>query len=195
MDLSVVILAGGVSSRFGRNKALESIDGRTSLERVISVASTFGSIWLVGGSDDRHPMCAGVIKDIEPKGGPFQAFISALRRLGPANVLLLSCDVPFVPSEVLGHLGRPLEQGVDARIVRLHGRAQYLLAHYGPGAHDKLVDAYDSGVRSMHKAIEALAVQWVEDHELIEIGAQLHQLQDFDTEDDLRGLKTFNLDS
>jgi molybdopterin-guanine dinucleotide biosynthesis protein A len=195
VSLKIVVLAGGGSSRFGRDKASEPIRGQSSLDRVIEAAANLGPVWIVGGARKDHPMIEGFIPDLELKGGPVQAVVAAKRFLGKVPLLVLACDVPFIRHEVLKHLSQPLDDNMDARMLRIKGRAQPLLALYGPSANEHFETAYGSGIRAMHKVTEQLAVQWLEDDALIQLGVDLSQLDDFDAPEDLARLLVQNRDS
>jgi molybdenum cofactor guanylyltransferase len=88
----ICILAGGLSSRMGRDKALLRWGGRTLLARVRSVAA-------------EGPWPARVIRrDLVPRCGPLGGVCTALRTTRADAVLFLACDMPLITAELIGKL-------------------------------------------------------------------------------------------
>lgn len=100
------ILAGGKSSRMGRNKALLELGGKRVIERVIDAAQEICSpLFIV--SDDAETyrfLNLPVYPDIYKNSGPLGGIHSALHNTTADRVLILSCDLPFVIPEALRYL-------------------------------------------------------------------------------------------
>lgn len=97
-ELSTVILAGGQSSRMGRDKARIEINGVPMLRRVYDAARPYScEIYVVTSRVEAYrsllPLDAKFIAEIEPRG-PAIAFAQALPYLSTEWVLLLACDLP-----------------------------------------------------------------------------------------------------
>ncbi len=95
-----IVLVGGKSRRFGRDKLCEpwGEPGGVLVQRPIEVLrSIFGPrVKLVGECDPRIlPLADGVIIDEHPGVGPIGGIISALK-LGPGSVFVLAGDMPNV---------------------------------------------------------------------------------------------------
>ncbi|MFC3440684.1 molybdenum cofactor guanylyltransferase [Sphingobium rhizovicinum] len=91
------VLAGGRSSRFGSDKALALLDGKTLLDHAMAgLAPHVADVVLCGregGLADRpHP-------DMGPLGGLNAALHHALSH-GFIGVLTTGCDMPFYPAEL-----------------------------------------------------------------------------------------------
>lgn len=92
--LTTFILAGGRSSRMGRDKATIKVGARTMLEHACSLAADVGSdrILVLGRPD--HAL--GVADD-RPYEGPAKALAAQLAHLSiPARILVLPVDMPFL---------------------------------------------------------------------------------------------------
>ena len=105
-------MAGGLSSRMGRNKLRLSIhgDGKDMLERTVELLGGFTDDVFVScrAPEDAAPFKA--IPDEVDRQGPFGGVYSALRRL-QKPILVLSCDLPFMDVPTLRRL-------IDARGAR-----------------------------------------------------------------------------
>jgi molybdopterin-guanine dinucleotide biosynthesis protein A len=94
-----LILAGGLSSRMGEDKALLPIDGQTMLERTASALRDMGAdLVVVSGS---RP---GGIPDRWPEAGPVGGMASAAEVLPDAELLIVPVDMPRLGQSVLAPL-------------------------------------------------------------------------------------------
>ncbi len=101
LNLSVIILAGGKSSRFGNNKALIEFDNQPLIVKIFNVAQNISnSIYVV--SFDNHiyqrllPSSCHFIQEKEQFSSPLVAFADALPFIKTPWVLLLACDLPLL---------------------------------------------------------------------------------------------------
>ena len=88
----VCILAGGLSSRMGRDKARLRLGRRTLLGQVRALAGEFGLPVRV------------IRRDLVPRCGPLGGIYTALKTTRAEAVLFLSCDMPFVSVGLLESL-------------------------------------------------------------------------------------------
>ncbi|AFZ58361.1 molybdenum cofactor guanylyltransferase [Anabaena cylindrica FACHB-243] len=106
-DLSVIILAGGKSSRMGEDKALIPIQRIALLERVYKVAkSCTDTIYIVTPWPERYqslhlPECKFIPEISTETQGPLVGFVQGLEKVKTEWVLLLACDLPNLQIEVL----------------------------------------------------------------------------------------------
>jgi len=106
-DFSVAILVGGDSSRMGTDKATYEVDGLPMATRVARAAVEAGAseVLLIGGTQAKAKKLEGTWKkDAFPGEGPLGGVITALKAATHDNVVVLSCDMPFITSAVIGSL-------------------------------------------------------------------------------------------
>jgi molybdopterin-guanine dinucleotide biosynthesis protein A len=131
-----VVLAGGISRRFGSEKALLVWQGRSFLR---IAAERLGPLCdeVVLSVDRPGRFNAGFsvrqILDFEPGGGAAVGILSVLRACGGACALVTPVDMPLMPA---GMLGRLLEArgGSEAVVLKVRGRWQPLVGVYEPGS-------------------------------------------------------------
>ena len=107
-QLSAAIMAGGQSSRLGRNKALLPLGESTVIEHVIATVSAFAApVTLITNSPEqfRHLGCA-TAADLRPGCGPLSGIHAALSLSSTDYVLVKSCDIPLIGPAHLGLLHR-----------------------------------------------------------------------------------------
>jgi molybdenum cofactor guanylyltransferase len=100
------ILAGGRSSRMGRDKAMLEIDGITMIDRAVDLIRRAGVEPVVVGSFGEFPRSIGarVIPDDWPGAGPLGGIATALRNTEAPWNLVMACDMPYVTREWLEFL-------------------------------------------------------------------------------------------
>jgi molybdopterin-guanine dinucleotide biosynthesis protein A len=90
------VLAGGRSSRMGRDKALLTIDGEALLTRVArQVAAVAGSVTVIGPPERYSHLSLEVVPDRTPGAGPLGGIDTALG-LGRAEQIGRNRCAPFI---------------------------------------------------------------------------------------------------
>lgn len=124
------VLAGGISSRLGRNKALLPLQGTSLIEKVIrELRSCVDEVSIITNSPDEYKRfgcpCCG---DVLPGGGPLSGIHAALTHSAAEYVLVVSCDMPLVSRDLFQELIRELA-GHDIVIFK-HKHFEPLCALY-----------------------------------------------------------------
>jgi len=111
VKVSGIVLAGGASRRFGRDKLVEPIDGITLLERaVLALAGVVDEVVVVIGPDGAAAQLRSVdrpvryARDPEPFGGPLVALRTGLAATRGPIVVVVGGDMPWLVPGVLGLL-------------------------------------------------------------------------------------------
>jgi molybdopterin-guanine dinucleotide biosynthesis protein A len=121
---TVAILAGGRSRRFGSDKALARLDGRTLLDIVLGrFRGRFPELLLVVNQLDRFPVAPDVrvVADRFPDCGPLGAIHAALEEAAHPLVACCTVDAPFVEPPLLARLTAALAGGAAAAIFVREG--------------------------------------------------------------------------
>jgi molybdenum cofactor guanylyltransferase len=107
-SLSVLILAGGRSTRMGRDKATIEIDGIPLIRRIydaVAGCQNLDRISVVTPWALRYqsilPVSCEFIPEQPPDRGPLIAFSQALAAVTSTWVLMLACDLPNLSTPVL----------------------------------------------------------------------------------------------
>ncbi len=107
-QLSAAIMAGGMSSRLGRNKALLPLGKSTVIEHVLATVSAFAApVTIITNSPEQygHLDCA-TAPDLRPGCGPLSGIHAALSLSSTEYVLVKSCDIPLIGPAHLDLLNR-----------------------------------------------------------------------------------------
>ncbi len=137
MNFSAVILAGGRSSRMGRDKAWLEIGGQTLLARQIGVMREIGAaeIFISGRTDVDYSAFGGrVLQDKFPDAGPLAGIERALGAAKFPLLLALAVDLPEMTAEFLRALAADCS-GTSGAIPRANGNIEPLAAFYPKAPH------------------------------------------------------------
>ncbi len=138
-----VILSGGRSSRFGRNKALAMLKGRPVIEHVADIMSrVFGrALMLVTNTPDEYEFLSmPMVADLIPGHGPLSGLHAAMESLAQGNVrfdsgmvpdrvFMVACDMPVLNPRLIKWMVR-LSEPASLVIPEVGGRLQPLHAIY-----------------------------------------------------------------
>ncbi len=167
------VLAGGASSRFGKNKALVELGGKSVLARMLEVVGESGvrQTVVVGAKHTYREFGARCLEDKWPGEGPLGGIVTALGRSladkhGYRWNLIVSCDMPFLTADWLKYL---IERAA-------HSASEVVLAHsaHGPeplcacwrtDAVETLQAAFERGVRRVTEGISVLRAEVLDERD------------------------------
>ena len=164
-----IILAGGRSLRLGRRKAVETICGKSLLERAIEKLRTISSQILVVTSQEQPDLpvaCeAEVVVDIYPGKGPLAGICTGLLASRFPYSIVVACDMPFLNVELLRYMIE-LSDGVDVVIPRSgKGMIEPLHAIYSRNCINTIRAQLERGHLKISQALDILRVRYVEQEE------------------------------
>jgi molybdenum cofactor guanylyltransferase len=148
--VTAVVLAGGRSTRMGRDKALLPFEGRRMIEHIIGRIEPHVREVLVSATDSGTYAFLGreVVVDSVAGQGPMRAVATALERASHDVVLVVPCDVPGVPVDLLARLLRAARSGAEIVVpVTPDGQYEPLFAVYRRSVRNRLIDALERGER------------------------------------------------
>lgn len=108
MDAVGVVLAGGQSSRMGRDKALLPFAGRPLIEHALETLKAAGlSVAIAGATPDARAALAAyapIIRDSERGLGPLAGICAALESTSTQYAAFLPVDMPLLPASLITYL-------------------------------------------------------------------------------------------
>jgi molybdenum cofactor guanylyltransferase len=157
------VLAGGGSTRFGRDKALVEIGGRTMLLRMHELLGRVaGKVTVIATLEKYAGLGFECVADRWPGEGPLGGILTALEDAGARNEksewsLIVSCDMPFLTQDWLRFLANRAAKS-NAQVVLPHSASgpEPLCACWQTGAAAKLRSGFERGVRKVTEGIALL---------------------------------------
>jgi molybdopterin-guanine dinucleotide biosynthesis protein A len=189
--VSAIVLAGGRSSRFGRDKLAEPVHGRTLLEHAIeAVRGVASEIIVVAAPDGTPDVPSGVrvARDAEPFEGPLAGLWAGLGAAREAVAIVTAGDMPELQPGVVDALLRAIDvRGVEAAVLEDAGRSRPLpMAIERHPAMRETARLLATGERRLRALVDALATTVIAEASWRAKDPDGRSLRDVDTPDDLR---------
>src|SRR5882762_1574443 len=164
------VLAGGGSTRFGRDKALVEIDGVPMLLRMRGLLGAVSQNVTVVAPPLRYAVLGVTsVSDRWEGQGPLAGIITALLTTKESGTvadwnLIIGCDLPFLTREWLSYLAeRALASRAEVVAPRSAQGLEPLCACWRASAADKLQSVFDGGVRKITEAMKSLEMEVVDE--------------------------------
>ena len=189
---SGIVLAGGRSARFGRDKLVEQVDGRPLLHHAVEAVAAVATDVLVVAAPDVDPSVpAGtrVIHDETPYEGPLAGCLAGLTAAREPLALVVGGDMPTLEPQVLGLLVRALEaSSADVAVLEYRGRRQQLPFAVRTGSGTAIAGRLlAQGERRLSALGERLALRPLSEEEWRPLDPEAWTLRDVDEPGDLPG--------
>jgi len=157
------ILAGGKSTRIGRDKATLVLDSEPLIRRVYDVAQgAFDHIVVVSSDHAILPgMSIPIIKDVVSVQSPLAGIVSALIHTGADYVFALACDMPFLSGGAIRYMLNNIA-GEDIIIPKTEKGYEPLHAIYGRSCISYMLTLIERGMYKVRDIFPYLSVKAVE---------------------------------
>ncbi len=189
MEITSIILAGGKNLRLGRSKALEVINGKSLVERVIERLAPLSSRILVVTSGEQfelpgnHP--AEIFEDVYPERGPIGGLYTGLMASKSQTNIVVACDMPFLNTELLSYMVG-LSSDFDAVVPRVEkGMIEPLHAVYSSNCLSTIGKQMENNHLSIHAFLDKVHVRYIERTESEKLDPQLLSFFNINYQSDL----------
>ncbi len=175
-----IVLAGGKSSRMGREKALLRWQGQPLVRRVVEALQEVFSIVRVVTSSEEVAQAAGVpsLSDRFLERGPLGGIHAALTEVG--DCFVCATDMPFLKAEFIRHLCG-LAENFDVVVPRVAGHTETLHAVYKATCLPVIERQLSEGVNKVAAFFPRVRVRFVEEAECRSFDAELKMFVNVNT--------------
>ncbi len=167
--IGAFILAGGVSSRMGRDKGLLEIGGKPLIVRTVRLLEPLVGEVTVVGSPERYAslgLRAIADRNLAGPGGkeavqaPLAGIATALHATNAPWNLILACDLPYLTADWLGWLlARAIASEAQIVVPRSSGGLEPLAAVYRRECAAGILAALQRGVRKVTDAMSEFRME------------------------------------
>jgi molybdopterin-guanine dinucleotide biosynthesis protein A len=171
LDIGCIVLAGGKGLRLGRDKARETVDNRSLLQRVLSQLISLDSEIIIVTARDApfspfvdSPECR-IVADAYPGSGALVGLASGLAASKADYNLVVACDMPFLNRDLIGYM-LGLRDGFDLVLPRFDGLVEPLHAVYARSCLAHVERLLGQGERRFNALFQQLRVRYVEADEI-----------------------------
>jgi len=117
--VTVAIMAGGKSSRMGRDKAFVPFQGRPMIEAALEKVAGLGqeTILITNNPAPFRYLGLPMFADVMPDCGPLGGIYTAVHHAAHPHILVVACDMPWLNRSLLAYL-LSLRQQADIIVPR-----------------------------------------------------------------------------
>ena len=183
VGVTLAVLAGGKSTRMGRNKALLPVNGRPLIAHIIERLRALADEVLVIARVPEVYAFLGVpvVQDRYDEVGPLAGLHAAFTAAHGDLAIVVACDMPLVRRDTFAYL-LSLAEGVDVVMPRIHGREEPLHAVYRPAT---CLPAVEKAIQQGHKRLISflpdVRVRYVEEEMLRRVDPELRSFVNVNT--------------
>jgi len=171
LEIGCIVLAGGKGLRLGRDKALETVDSQSLLQRVVTHLSSFSSeIIIVTAKGKSFPQFFRnprfrIVADAYPGRGALVGLATGLAASRARYNLAVACDMPFLNQALLRYM-LGLTAGFDLVIPRLAEMVEPLHAVYAKSCLAPIERLLEQGNMQVNALLGLVKVRYVEADEV-----------------------------
>lgn len=180
-----IVLAGGRSRRFGRDKAVLPWGDGDLLGVIVSRLATVCDEVLVAVGDRAVAVPSGArgVADAFVDAGPLAGIHAGLLAARHPVAFVTACDMPFVAPAAVPFL-MELMVGYDAAVPRVAGRWAPLFACYSTSCLPAMEHLLSSGVRRVFDLYGHVRCRVVPGEAFLQFDPELRMFQDLNTPSD-----------
>ena len=189
-NITGVVLAGGMSRRLGRNKALEIIDGQPMITGVIEkIQKITSSIVVIVNDVERGillpiPEGISIVEDVFPDKGSLGGIYTGLISSSTEWTMVVACDMPFINLGLMRHMISQTPNH-DVVIPVISGRPETMHALYSKKCTESIASNITKNDLKITRFFENVRVHFVEDDELMRFDTSGISFFNVNTESDL----------
>ena len=185
-----IILAGGLSRRLGRDKAVEPINGQPLIGRVMDALSRItDELVVVVNTPQRSrelplPDSTVAAVDIHPNAGSLGGIFTGLSAASNQWGIVAACDMPFLNLDLLSHL-LSFRESHDAVVPVLDHRPEPTHAAYSKVCLSAIEARLEAGDLKIARFFDDVRVKYVSQRQVEEIDPGRLSFFNVNTEEDL----------
>lgn len=188
INVTGIILAGGKSTRLGRNKAVEQVSGKPLIQHVYDNLKTVAGQIIIVSSRElaaiSYPEGLEVLVDMYPGKGPLSGIFTGLSAAKYEYSIVVGCDMPFLNSKVLRYLVARAE-GCDAAVPKINSQLEPLHAVYSKSCIAAIKEQLEQDKLEIRALFPRINVRYIESDEYLEFDPDMISFVNVNNQADL----------
>lgn len=163
--MTSIILAGGKSSRLGQSKALQVIEGKSLIQRVVDrLALLSTEIIMVTAHGEAIPCSSAIriktVADLYPEKGPLVGIYSGLIASSSSRAIVVGCDTPFLSVDLLEYMTQ-IPSTFDVVVPRTKKKAEPLCAVYSKNCVAPILQLLEQNELRIYRLFNMVKVKYI----------------------------------
>jgi molybdopterin-guanine dinucleotide biosynthesis protein A len=173
--VSIAVLAGGNSVRFGSDKTLINLNGKSIIQYIIDEFVVSNNIYIIAKDSAKFKhLNIPIIIDKYKEQSPLAGIITALENIPDELLFIISADMPFVKQSILMVLLNNLDKKTDVILPIINGKIYTLTGVYRRSTKDSLESYYNKGVYKILDAFKDVRVKKLDEKFFIDSNINLY---------------------
>lgn len=162
MNISTGILAGGKSTRMGRNKALLTINEKRFIDKIADELGSFSQV-LISAADKGayEDMGLRIVYDEHRDIGPIEGIYQILRAASEEYVFICAADMPFITKELVAYMTEFISSDYDCYVLMDEEHIHPLCGIYSKRMLDEVRACIESGSYRLMKLLNAVRTKYI----------------------------------
>ena len=187
--MTSIILAGGKSSRLGRSKALQVIEGKSLIQWVVDHLAILSTEIIIATAHGEAIPCSSAariktVADIYPGKGPLVGIYSGLIASSSSRAIVVGCDTPFLSVSLLEYMTR-ICSIFDVVVPRIRNKLEPLCAVYSKICLVPIQELLEQDELRIRKLFSMVKVKYVEEDEINSFDPKHLSFFNINNQDDL----------
>jgi len=187
--MTSIILSGGKSSRLGRSKALQLIEGKSLIQWVVDRLAILSTEIIIATAHGEAIPCSSAVKiktvaDIYPGKGPLGGIYSGLITSSSPRAIVVGCDTPFLSVGLLEYMTQ-ICSTFDVVVPRIKNKLEPLCAVYSKNCLVPIQGLLEQDEMRIRKLFSMVKVKYVEEDEINRFDPEHLSFFNINSQDDL----------
>lgn len=164
MNISTGILAGGKSTRMGKNKALLEINEKRFIDKIAGELGSFScSKTLISAAEkgDYDELGLPVVYDEHKDIGPLEGIYQLLKAAEEEYVFICAADMPFITKELVSYMAEFVSSDYDCYVLTDEEHIHPLCGIYSKKMLDKVRECIESGNYRLMKLLNGVRTKYI----------------------------------
>jgi len=187
--MTSIILAGGKSLRLGQNKALQAIEGKSLIQRVVDRLAIISTEIIIATAHGEEIPCSSAVRiktvaDIYPGKGPLVGIYSGLMASFSPQAIVVGCDTPFLSVGLLEYMIQ-ISPTFDVVVPRIKEKIEPLCAVYSKSCIASVQRLLQQNELGIYKLFGMVKMKYVEEDEINSFDPEHLSFFNINNKDDL----------
>jgi molybdopterin-guanine dinucleotide biosynthesis protein A len=167
--MTAIILVGGKSSRLGRSKALQVVEGKNLIQWVIDRLATLSTEIIIATARGEAIPCSSAVRtktvaDIYLGKGPLVGIYSGLMASSTSRAIFVGCDTPYLSVSLLEYMARICS--IFDVVPQIQNELEPLCAVYSKNCLIPIRGPLEQDERRIRKLYSMVKVKYIEEDEI-----------------------------
>ena len=169
MIVSIAVLAGGNSIRFGSDKTLIKLNGKEVIQYIVDEFIEISNLYIIAKNYEKYKyLNVPIIIDKYAEQSPLVGIITALEKIVSEYVFIVSADMPFIKKNILYTLINNIDKDTDIILPAINDKIYTLTGLYRRQVKTTLEYHYKMGVFKILDTFSGLKVRILDDKYFID---------------------------